>query len=105
MAYVIVNGTVVRTFYNGKGVSIKETFTKRDGEEGSAYYSAFFQEPHNLDEGDSGTFKGNLSAKVNEYEKDGETRRNVDLTLNQTKVEDVVYGEESAPAEPAKVGF
>lgn len=88
MAYVIVDGEVTRTFFEGKGVAFKETFKKRDGSEGAAYYSAFFQEPHGLAEGAKGTFKGNLSTKAREYEdKDGQPRTSVDVTLNNTKFE------------------
>lgn len=107
MAYVIVEGTVTRTFYDGKGAAIKETFAKRDGTEGAAYYSAFFTEPHGLNEGDSGVFKGNISVSLRSYEKDNETKFSADATINNTKVEDVVYAEETsaAPAEPAQVGF
>lgn len=88
MAYVIVDGEVTRTFFEGKGVAFKETFKKRDGSEGAAYYSAFFAEPHGLGEGSKGTFKGNLSTKAREYEdKEGQPRVSVDVTLNNTKFE------------------
>ncbi len=56
MAFAIVNGSVNRTFFEGKGASIKETFTKRDGTESASYYTAFFDAPHGLREGDTGKF-------------------------------------------------
>jgi len=88
MAYVIVDGIVDRTFYEGKGVAFHEEFQKRDGSTGKAYYSAFANEPHGLAEGDKATFKGNLSVKVREYEaQDGTVKTTADVTLNNVKIE------------------
>lgn len=81
------NVTVARTFYNGLGASFKETFTRGDGTEGSRQYSAFFDQPHGLSEGDVGNASGLFGAKVNEYEKDGEIRHSVDVTLNKARFE------------------
>lgn len=87
MAFAIVNGTVQRTFFDGKGASVKETFTKRDGTEGASYYTAFFDAPHGLAEGATGKFSGLLSSKVSSYEKEGETRHSADIVLNSAKFE------------------
>lgn len=82
----IRNAEVARTFYNGLGASFKETFTLRNGEEGARYYSAFFDEPHGLSEGQRGDVSGLFGAKVNEYTtKDGETKHSVDVTLNNAR--------------------
>lgn len=86
IAYV-KNAEVTRTFYNGLGAGFKETFQKRDGTEGAKYYSAFFEEPHGLSEGDTGTVSGLLGTKVNEYEVNGEVRQGVDITLNNARFE------------------
>lgn len=83
----IRNAEVTRVFYNGKGAGIKESFTLRDGGEGARYYSAFFDEEHGLSEGDRGDFSGLLGTKVNQYEKDGETKYGVDVTLNSARFE------------------
>lgn len=85
MAITYVNGRVNRVFYNGLGVSIKETFTRRDGSEGAAYFTAFFEEDPNLSEGDSGEFSGLLSVRSREYEKDGEIRHSADAVLNSAR--------------------
>ena len=85
----IPEAEVTRVFYNGLGAGLKETFTKRDGEISAKYYTAFFKEPHGLSEGDIGKFGGIHSAKLNEYEKDGEIRTNVEVTLNDTRYEPV----------------
>jgi hypothetical protein len=92
-------------FYNGQGASIVETFTKRDGTEGKSYYSAFFTEPHGLDEGDSGVFKGNLSVSLRDYEVDGLTKYSADATINNTKVEEVVSGQGATPEPAGAKGF
>jgi len=89
MAFAIVNGTVQRTFFDGKGASVKETFTKRDGTEGASYYTAFFDAPHGLSDGDTGKFSGLLSAKVSSYEKEGETRHSADIVLNSARFEQI----------------
>lgn len=82
----IRNAEVTRTFYNGLGAGLKETFTLRSGEEGARYFSAFFEEPHGLSEGDKGDVSGLFSAKVNEYQtKEGETKHGVDVTLNSAR--------------------
>lgn len=83
----IRNAEVTRTFYNGKGAGLKETFKLRDGSEGARYYSAFFDEEHGLSEGDRGNFSGLLGTKVSTYEKDGETKYGVDVTLNSARFE------------------
>lgn len=83
----INNAEVTRTFYNGKGAGLKETFKLRDGSDGARYYSAFFDEEHGLSEGDRGNFSGLLGTKVSTYEKDGETKYGVDVTLNSARFE------------------
>lgn len=88
MAFTIVNGTVNRVFFEGKGASVVETFNKRDGTEGKSYYTAFFDAPHGLSEGATGKFSGLLSTKAREYEdKEGNTRTAVDVVLNSARFE------------------
>ena len=72
MAFITVTGEVTRTFWNGQGAGIKESWTTNDGDERAAYYSAFFDEPHGLEEGDAGKFSGRLG----EAEHVREERRN-----------------------------
>lgn len=104
MAYLISEGEVVRTFFEGKGLTFKEVFTKRDGTEGAAYFTAFFTEPHGLSEGDKATFKGNISVTLDTYpdKETGETRYTAKATVNNTKAEDVDYA--SATPEPVASG-
>lgn len=83
----IRNAEVTRTFYNGLGAAFKEEFKLRNGETGARYYSAFFETPHGLSEGERGNVSGLFSAKVSEFEKDGEVRHGVDVTLNNARFE------------------
>lgn len=99
----IRNAEVTRTFYNGKGVGLKETFKKQDGTEGASYYTAWFENDPGLSEGDRGNFSGLHSAKISEYEKDGETRRNVEVALNSARYEAAEGG--SAPADDDSAPF
>lgn len=93
----IRNAEVTRTFYDGKGAGIKETFKLRDGSEGARYYSAFFDDEHGLSEGQVGNFSGLLGTKVSTYEKDGETKYGVDVTLNSARFEAVDGGSDDSP--------
>lgn len=99
MAWVnIQNGTVERLFYGDKGVAIVEKFNKRDGTEGKAYFTGFSDEPLGLSVGDTGRFSGSLSVKVDEWEKDGETRHTAKVTLNNLRYEiDASGGNEPDP--------
>ena len=88
MALAYVNGSVNRVFFNGKGASVVETFQKRDGTEGKSYYTAFFDEPHGLDEGATGKFSGLLSVKGKSYtNKDGDEVNGFDVVLNSARFE------------------
>ena len=98
MAWVnISNGTVERLFYDDKGVAIVEKFKKRDGTEGKAYFTGFSEEPLGLSVGDTGRFGGSLSVKVDEWEKDGETRHTAKVTLNNLTFEPADSGGGSEP--------
>ena len=94
------NVEVTRTFWGGKGAGLKEAFRKNDGTEGARYYSAFFDEEHGLSEGDRGNFSGLLGTKVSTYEKDGETKYGVDVTLNSARFEAADSGSDSDEEAP-----
>jgi hypothetical protein len=83
MAFTEVTGTVTRTFYNGKGAEVTETFQKNDGTEGKSRYSLWFKSEHNLNEGDTGKWRGALSVKVDEWtDQEGQTRHSAKVSLN-----------------------
>lgn len=100
MAISSVRGTVSRTFFDGKGAEVTEVFTKRDGTEGKTRWSAFFEEPHGLREGDTVEVSGLHGDKIEEFESGGEIRRVVKRTLNKTRVktDGAPAGHQSSPA-------
>ncbi len=84
MAWITVrNAEVTNVFYNDTGAKIKESFTKRDGEPGAMYFSAFFDGPHGLSIGDKGTFGGVLGVKPEMYQ----DKPQANVTINQATYE------------------
>jgi hypothetical protein len=79
---------VKRVFYNGLGAEFVETFQTREGETAEKKYSAFFDAPHGLSEGDVGNVSGLLSVKARLWERDGEAPVPVaDIVLNSPRFE------------------
>ena len=87
MAFTSVSGKVGRTFYNGLGAEIVESW-QQGGETMTKRWSAVFEAPHGLTEGDQVSVSGIHGDKVDEWEKDGQTRHSVKRTLNKTKIKD-----------------
>lgn len=90
MAFINVkDATVDRIIFNGKGARVYEEFTKRDGETGRAYFTAWFQnEITEFNEGDLVNVSGNISVKVSEYvDKEGIERTSADVNINNAKAE------------------
>ena len=82
------NVTVKRVFYNGLGAEFVEAFQTRSGEQGEKKYSAFFDEPHGLSEGQVGNVSGLLSVKARLWERDGEPPVPMaDIVLNSPRFE------------------
>lgn len=81
------NATVDRIFYNGKGVSLHETFTSR-GEERKAYYTAWFENAPDVTEGQVlPEVSGLFSVKEEEFDgKDGQKRRAIKTSLNNARI-------------------
>ena len=101
MAITHIEGTVTRTFYNGKGAEVTETFKKRDGGEGQTRWAAWFEQPHGLSEGDVVKVSGLHSDEISEWEKDGETRRNIKRSLNKARISRLDGGQQATTAPPA----
>ena len=88
--------TVKRVFYNGLGAEFVETFQTRSGEQGEKKYSAFFEEPHGLSEGQVGNVSGLLSVKARLWERDGEPPVPMaDIVLNSPRFEAAEGGGDS----------
>ena len=87
MAIVNVKGTVSRTFFEGRGAEVVESFKKRDGTEGHTRWSLFFESEHGLSEGDQVEVSGMHGDKVDEWtDKEGAVRHTVKRTLNRASV-------------------
>lgn len=86
MAISTVKGEITRTFFDGKGAEVTESW-QSNGDTMKKRWAAFFDQPHGLSEGDSVTISGMHSDKIDEWDKDGQTRRAVKRTLNKAKVE------------------
>lgn len=97
MAKVTVDGTVARTFYDGRGAEVVEEFTVK-GELRKVRWACWFDAAHGLSEGQAVSVSGLHSDQVDEWEKDGQTRHSVKRSINKARVEgqQVV---ESAPAQ------
>lgn len=84
----LANVKVSRVFYNGLGAEFVESFQTRSGETAEKKYSAFFDSPHGLSEGDVGNASGLLSVKARLWERDGEAPVPMaDIVLNSTRFE------------------
>jgi hypothetical protein len=85
MAFVTVSGTVGRTFFDGNGAEIVESWEVR-GETFTKRWGAFFDVPHGLFEGDVVEVSGVHQDKVDEWEKDGEKRHTVKRMIGKARV-------------------
>lgn len=94
MAITKVQGAVTRTFFDGKGAEVTESW-QQGGETRTRRWAAFFEEPHGLSEGDQIEVSGMHGDKIDEWEKDGETRRTIKRTLNRARL--ATSDEPSAP--------
>lgn len=84
---------VGRIFYNGLGAEFVESFERNDGTPGEKKYSAFFDTPHGLSEGQVGNVSGLLSVKARLWERDGEPPVPMaDIVLNSPRFEAVDGG-------------
>ncbi len=82
------NVTVKRVFYSGLGAEFVESFERNDGTPGEKKYSAFFDTPHGLSEGQVGNVSGFLSVKARLWERDGEPPVPMaDIVLNSPRFE------------------
>lgn len=86
MAFTEIEGTITRTFYQGKGAELTETFKKRDGSEGTKRWAMWFKDSHGLVEGDAGKFRGAHGDEVDEWtDKEGGIRHSVKRSLNDAR--------------------
>ena len=96
MAFTTVTGKIGRTFYNGLGAEVVESW-QQNGETFTKRWSAFFEQPHGLSEGAEVTVSGIHGDKIDPWEKDGEVRHSIKRTLNKVKVK-TSKPDDAAPA-------
>jgi len=60
----IKNGHITRSFFNGRGFEVVEFYSAKDGEQKTRKFTAWFDEAPNLEIGQSGTFEGEHSTKI-----------------------------------------
>lgn len=96
MAITHIKGTVNRVFYQGKGAEVVEKFNVK-GQPISKYWTVWFDEPHGLSEGDEVDVSGLHGDELNEWEKEGETRRNVKRSISKARIK----ASESVPSDEA----
>jgi len=99
MAFVQVTGEVTRTFYNGRGAEVTESFTA-GGKDIKKRWACWFENEHGLSEGQTVEVSGVHSDQVDSWEKDGETKYNVKRSINKTKVK-AAKGDGAAAAAPS----
>ncbi|HWV44630.1 MAG TPA: hypothetical protein VN039_01155 [Nitrospira sp.] len=104
MAFVNVSGTVTRTFYQGKGAEVTESFEVK-GKEVKKRWTAWFDTEHGLSEGDVVEVSGLHGDEVSEWtDKDDQVRHTVKRSLNKAKLKGEPQGshvpvqEQEAPA-------
>jgi hypothetical protein len=85
MAFITVTGEVTRTFYNGRGAEITESF-QAGGKDIKKRWACWFENEHGLAEGQTVEVSGIHSDQVDSWEKDGETKYTVKRSINKTKV-------------------
>lgn len=105
MAKIIVEkATVQRVFQtrNGWGVSVFETFQRRDnGGEGKNWFTLWLKEQPNVVEGSVVSASGFHGVRVREYEgNDGETRHSADVSVNGARLLSVEGPVPAAADEP-----
>lgn len=86
MATVYVSGTVDRIFFDGRGVSVLE-IVKVKNEPKKVFWTCWFDEAPRIEVGQPVKVTGLFSDKIEEFEKDGETRRKVVRSLNKANIE------------------
>ena len=87
MAITHIKGTVTRTFHNGCGAEVTETFTKRNGEEGKTRWACWFESAHGLAEGDQVAVSGMHGDQVDQWtDREGNVRHSVKRSINGARV-------------------
>lgn len=86
MAFITVEATVERVFFEGKGIALAEEYVTKAGDSIINRYTAWFQDAPGLQVGTVGVFSGTHSVKIEEFEgNDGQTKRKAAVSINNAK--------------------
>lgn len=103
MGFHTVEATVERVVFDGKGIGIVEEFTNKDGEVKTRKFTAWFLEAPGLTVGQTGSFSGSYSDKIDEFvNEQGETVRFIARSINNTKFKPGTGHTLSRPVEAPK---
>ena len=64
MAKLEIIGSATRVFFGGRGIEVTESYKDKAGELKTRKYTAWFESDPNIQVGDSGTFTGSLTTKI-----------------------------------------
>ena len=85
MATVTIKSATVARIIEGYGFSVAETFKKRDGTQGTSYYTVWSDAKVSV--GDTVSVSGLLGVKLEEYTNDaGEFKQSASASINNPEV-------------------
>jgi hypothetical protein len=86
MATIEVKGKIAKIFWEDKGLEVIETYTTKAGKEVNAYYTVWLNTPGTFSVGDEVKVRGLYGHEISEWDKDGETKRKVQVSINNPLV-------------------
>jgi hypothetical protein len=98
MATIEVKGEVAGLVYNNKGIQILESYKTKEGETRTARYTAWLDEPTDIQPGTKVKAKGLLSASIGTYtDREQKQKSVVNLSINFATVTVEGKEEETLP--------
>jgi hypothetical protein len=103
MASIKVKGTVTKVFWEGKGLSITESYKAKSGETVEKQYTVWLKSPTTYDIGDELTVEGLYSAEIEAWtnqdgtpklNRNGEPGQSIKVSINNPYI---------TPGDPAQV--
>ncbi|PRB01781.1 hypothetical protein CQ044_16675 [Microbacterium sp. MYb64] len=81
-----MENAIVDRIFGSSGVAVHEEFQKRDGSTGKSYFTLWFTERPQLEIGQRISASGFHGVKVDEYERNGETRHTANVSVNSARL-------------------
>jgi hypothetical protein len=103
MASIKVKGTVTKVFWEGKGLSITESYKAKSGETVEKQYTVWLKAPTTYDIGDELTVEGLYSAEIEAWtnsdgtpklNRNGEPGQSIKVSINNPNI---------TPSDPAQI--